>query len=283
MTDENSFYRKEQEKIILINTWFKIFLISSITGTILYKIVVSTFDLSAFNFSDLLSLLLAIFSIGLSVMFYVKADETSNRFYDNTHKFTQEVSIILGRIEAGFGERLKHIDEGYGKIEGYFYSKPGESNKQQIQKNREEVKKVEEEKDMIIQDLLEKTKLQDKEKQTFIEKLRKKDMELEKTRHDLFRLQEFNEKKLTLSEYQGIQSRVLKYFNEVIIGREIFKNTKSTSDFILKFNENLNSFNPQWIRDLIRLGWCSINGQINKKGAERLFRELESFMEEIPF
>ena len=39
-----------------------------------------------------------------------KATDTSNNFYDNSYKFTKEISEILGRIEAGFGEKLKHID-----------------------------------------------------------------------------------------------------------------------------------------------------------------------------
>ena len=37
-----------------------------------------------FNFTDLLSLLLAFFSITISIVFYLKAGETANQFYDNT-------------------------------------------------------------------------------------------------------------------------------------------------------------------------------------------------------
>jgi hypothetical protein len=69
--------------------------------------------LSEFNFSDLLALFLAMFSIALAVLFYLKASETSNVFYDNTYKFTKDVSEILGRVEAGFGEKLQHLNEGY--------------------------------------------------------------------------------------------------------------------------------------------------------------------------
>ncbi len=77
MTKEKVTFRDQSEKILLINTWFRIFLISVIVGTFLYKIIVSPFDISAidfsaFNFSDFLSLILAIFSIGLSVSFILK-------------------------------------------------------------------------------------------------------------------------------------------------------------------------------------------------------------------
>lgn len=61
-------------------------------------------DLASFSFNDFLALVLALFSVALSVAFYFKANEASNQFYDNTYKFTKEMSEILGRIEAGFGD-----------------------------------------------------------------------------------------------------------------------------------------------------------------------------------
>jgi len=173
--EETKSTKKESEKIILINTWFKIVLISSITGTILYKIItfsldITKFDLSKFDFSDLLSLILAIFSIGLSVMFYIKADETSNRFYDNTQKFTRDISEILGRIEAGFGEKLKHIDEGYSKfIEDYYSNgKPLIESKLE-EKENEEIKKKEQDDNKIIQNLIDKSKLDSEQKDMIVQ------------------------------------------------------------------------------------------------------------------
>jgi hypothetical protein len=65
------------------------------------------------RFTDLLTLLIALFSIWLSVSFFHQANNSNNLFYDNTYKFTQDVSVLLGRIEAGFGERLRSLDEGY--------------------------------------------------------------------------------------------------------------------------------------------------------------------------
>ncbi len=65
---------------------------------------------------DLTGTILALFSVGLSVAFYFKANETSNQFYDNTYKFTNNMSELLGRIDSGFGERLRHLDEGNNHI-----------------------------------------------------------------------------------------------------------------------------------------------------------------------
>ena len=74
------------------------------------------FDMSRFSFSDLLSMVIALFSIALSLIFYNKATETSNTFYNNTYNFTSHVSEVLGKIEAGFSERLRHIDESYTRL-----------------------------------------------------------------------------------------------------------------------------------------------------------------------
>jgi hypothetical protein len=89
--------------------------IATLTARVLSGNVRISFATFAFN--DLLTLILAVFSIGLSVSFFQQANNVSNVFYDNIYKFTQDVSVILGRIEAGFGERLRHLDEGYEGLE----------------------------------------------------------------------------------------------------------------------------------------------------------------------
>ncbi len=73
-------------------------------------------SLNEYRFTDLLSMALAIFAIALSVAFYMKADESSKTFYDNTHKFTNRMSEMLGKIEAGFGEKLSQLQVGYDGI-----------------------------------------------------------------------------------------------------------------------------------------------------------------------
>jgi hypothetical protein len=91
-------------------------------SVIAWRIAWSSFslDLSKFDFSDLLAMILAIFAMIISVAFYFKSTDYSNLFYDNIYNFTQKTSEILGRIEERFGERLKHIDEGYGRIQSRF-------------------------------------------------------------------------------------------------------------------------------------------------------------------
>src|SRR5688500_16234653 len=90
------------------------------TGVLAYKIIVTPISL-AMDFYALLSLLLALFSVGLSALFYFKATDTSNAFYDNTYKFSKDIAELLVRIESGFGERLRHLDEGYTRMQDRFY------------------------------------------------------------------------------------------------------------------------------------------------------------------
>ena len=154
---------------------------------IAYKLAISnvTFDFSNFNFTDLLSLTLAIFAIALSVAFYFKATDTSNNFYDNTFKFTKDISEILGRIEAGFGERLKHLDEGYTGLIDKFDGNGVENKTEEIEEAKQEledeklkIKKEVEEKDKILESLLKKAKLNKSEKSEIISQLKEKEEEI---------------------------------------------------------------------------------------------------------
>jgi uncharacterized membrane protein (DUF373 family) len=153
---------------------------------IAYKLAISNinFDFSNFNFSDLLSLTLAIFAIALSVAFYFKATDTSNKFYDNTFKFTKDISEILGRIEAGFGERLKHLDEGYSGLRDKFdggvqvSAEEIESTKKELEEEKIKLKKERTEKDEILSTLMKKAKLSENEKQDVLGKLKNKENEI---------------------------------------------------------------------------------------------------------
>ncbi|MED4063168.1 hypothetical protein [Priestia megaterium] len=99
--------------------WFKIIisiLAASLVGLILWKVINADFNFK-FNFNDFLSLILALFSIGLSVAFYFKATDQSDQFYQNSLKLTKDLSVLLGKIEARFGENLRHLEEGNSRLQ----------------------------------------------------------------------------------------------------------------------------------------------------------------------
>lgn len=175
-------------------SWFKVIAGIILLSLIAYKIAVSNieFDFSKFDFSDLLSLTLAIFSIGLSVAFYFKATDTSNKFYDNTYKFTKEISEILGRIEAGFGERLKHLDEGYSGLVNKFDGSPANDNTEEIEEAKKELETEKEQleqemkqKNELLNELMNKAKLGEKERQEFTDRINQREEQIQKLSSEL--------------------------------------------------------------------------------------------------
>ena len=109
---------QDNNKKNLIPWWVWSTILISFSGVICYKIIISEFNFQ-FDFPTFLSLFLSLFSVGLAALFYFKATDTSNSFYDNTYKFTQEIAGLLVKIESGFGEKLSHLDDAYKGMRDY--------------------------------------------------------------------------------------------------------------------------------------------------------------------
>ncbi|EGB96023.1 hypothetical protein G1E_25776 [Pseudomonas sp. TJI-51] len=147
----------------------------------------TTIDLSGFNFTDLLSLILALAAVALSAAFYFKADESARSFYNNTYHFTKEVSEILGRIEAGFGKQLEHINQSYVGLNDKIDRMPFDPSfiREQEEAKRSEIQEQEAERDDIIQDLMRRAQMDDAEKASMQEKLDALTNELEYSKAQL--------------------------------------------------------------------------------------------------
>ena len=141
-------------------------------------------DISEFSFSDLLALFLALFSVWLSVMFYFKADEGSGRFYDNSYKFTRDMSEILGRIEAGFGERLRHLDEGYSGMLQRFDRLPTKVE-EKVEHAEQVIEDTQLDQKHVIEDLMNRAQMAEADKHAVFEKLQQNNLELERARAEL--------------------------------------------------------------------------------------------------
>jgi hypothetical protein len=157
-------------------------------GVLAYKVVITPIQLSL-DLPTILSLLLALFSIYLSSMFYFKATETSNSFYDNTFKFTKDIAEILVRIESGFGEHLHHLDESYTRMQGQFerYSHPEELERTQEEANQSktELEEKVKERDKLIQELANRAKLHGNERASMLDRLATVEEELNDARQQL--------------------------------------------------------------------------------------------------
>jgi hypothetical protein len=234
-------------------------------------------DLSKFDFSDLLALIMGLFAIAISVAFYFKATDTSNKFYDNVYKFTQETSEILGRIEAGFGERLKHLDEGYAGIRERVERIRVDPVKteQAIKKEEAEVKKREEERKELLEHLASRAKLQENEKEELFKELRQKDRELTTAKEEL----RFLQTRLRRSEkeqnfpLETLPTSAIRYISSTIVqelgGPEVVSHLS-----VWALRRRFNSVKEMFNIDLLKsLELVNKQGELTQKGV-RIFRRI---------
>ncbi|HDI3270754.1 TPA: hypothetical protein PMC30_002212 [Vibrio cholerae] len=259
--------------------WVKAISTIVVVGVISYKIYLTPMSLTV-DFPTLLSLLLALFSVGLAALFYFKATETSNTFYDNTYNFTKDIAQLLIKIESGFGEKLRNLDEGYAAMRSQLQSTPykngdTEETKQKIKGEKQEIEKVIEERNKIVSNLLERSQLEKEEKEKILAELAEKEKELETSQRELNRMN----KRLFIERIKGWESRdnfesgLERYtFSRIIneIGIERILNL-SPIGIKRKVDEILNNVPHQYIDDLERHGYFD-NG-ITSDGVE-FIREL---------
>lgn len=261
---------KKVEKATLWD-WVKAICTLVAVGVICYKVYLTPIELTV-DFPTLLSLLLALFSVGLAALFYFKATETSNTFYDNTYNFTKDIAQLLSKIESGFGEKLRNLDEGYSSVRDYIQnssssSKDIDETKQKIEGEKQEIEKAMEERNKIVRQLLEQSQLQEEEKEAIAQQLAEKEQELEASQKELSRMN----KKLFIErmrkrEEREIDSGMAEYTKDFII-REL------DPDLVVKLppsrirrmiDDILNKAPHQYIEDLERHGFFD-NG-INNEG-----------------
>lgn len=159
-----------------------------------YRVINSDFNinLGTLSATDIVALLLALFAVGLSVAFYFKSSDSSNKFYDNMHKFTQDTSVVLGTIQSGFGEQLKNIEQKSQDLKesvDRYYTSNGADVSEEIAREKaateKQVSDSEQELGKIIETLFEKSKLDDSEKQILKSKLEEKELELKTFQSEL--------------------------------------------------------------------------------------------------
>lgn len=227
------------------------------------------------GFSELLSLILALFAITLSAVFYFKATETSNTFYDNTYKFTSEVSRILGEIQSGFDEQLHHLDKGNeylrDKIDRMNTYPP---NTKEIETEKEELQKKLNEQDEMIETFVQKEQSSSAEKEQFIRELSGKMDEIESLKGQISVLErQLGRHELSHSR-KSVLSRMQRYFatrgiNRLKILPEEFIGL-SIDEVIDMFQSHSHSLNPAFISDLESVGFIMSDGTLSMRGAKFL-------------
>lgn len=132
---------------------------------------------SGLSIDGILSTLLAFFSIFISIFFYFKADETSTRFYNSSYEFMKDISVTLGKIEERFGEKLNNLNDKITHLDNI-------SSERSV-----EIQDEKENKDKIINELMNKANLNEEEKMKFKKEIEEKEEIIERLKREQFRAQ----------------------------------------------------------------------------------------------
>jgi len=207
-------------------------------GLICYSILKNEFSLES-----ILSMLLAFFSIFISIFFYFKADETSSRFYNSSYEFMKDISVTLGKIEERFGEKLNSLNDKITHLDNI-------SSERLV-----EIQNQEEDKDKIINELMNKANLKEEEKLAYKKELEEKEELIERLRIEQFRAQR---------EAERLRER-----KEVIDIRDRWEPSRK---YLFELLENKLEGTTLGQRNrLIELGYLDVNGNLNRdKIIERL-------------
>lgn len=245
-----------------------------------WKLATSEISLSIDNIktSELLSLLLALFAVGLSIALYIKANEVSNMFYDNMYKFTKENSELLGRIESGFGEQLRHLDQGYTGLRDKVDKLPLDlgRTREKVEDEKAEVIKLKREKDELLNELAEKANLQEEEKQKLFSKLRDSETRLSKAESLMRSLQhkmrDANDSEATID---GVLLRAIKHTQRKVIKALNIDDLSTASDEELTNSWNLikDELPRVYIKDLRDGGVLDRSFSLTPKGIQ-FFRDI---------
>lgn len=192
-----------------------------------------------FSIESILSTLLAFFSIFISIFFYFKADETSTNFYNSSYEFMKDISVTLGKIEERFGEKLNSLNDKVSHLDNI------------RTKVNEEIQDKKDDKDNIINTLMDKANLSEEERNQFRKQLEEKDNEIDSLKRQKYKAER---------DARILRRRISRAETEMeripIPPRRMLENLLRTRD---TDNLSLSAFN-----NLFKLGLLDSNGEIDE-------------------
>ncbi len=194
---------------------------------------------SEFSLDSILSTLLAFFSIFISIFFYFKADETSTNFYNSSYEFMKDISVTLGKIEERFGEKLNSLNDKISHLDRI-------SNE-----TSEEIEGKKDDKDSIINDLMDKANLNEEEKDKYRKELAEKEAEIEVLRSHKYKAER---------EARKLRNQIVRIQDEQddfsLPSKELLEDLLRTHD--------TSDINLLGMRRLQKLGIIDADGRINE-------------------
>lgn len=189
-----------------------------------------------FSYESILSLLLAFFSMFISIFFYFKADETSTNFYKSSYDFMKDISVTLGKIEERFGEKLNSLNDKISHLDSFSFEKS------------EEIQQQIDDKDKIINELMDKANLDVTEKENYRRQLKENEAQIE-----------------LLKEQQESANREATYLRAKLAeARESDLLWEPSTEILLKLHERKSTdLSKRTLHRLIGAGYMGMDGTIN--------------------
>lgn len=200
-------------------------------GLLCYRLVKTDF-----SFDSILSTLLAFFSIFISIFFYFKADETSTNFYKSSYDIMKDVSVTLGKIEERFGEKLNSLNEKVSHLDNISSEKS------------EEIREQKDDKDKIINELMDKAHLDEEAKKKYRQQLEDSERQIEILKREQFMARREADRLRLKMESEELQDR-WEPNNKVLMSL---------------LNGDKSNFSIATVRRLKRLGYLDDDGNINE-------------------
>lgn len=238
MTALNKMIELEKEKNKVNPIKLTICIVGGICTIMFMGLLCKRLIKTEFSIESILSTLLAFFSIFISIFFYFKADETSTNFYKSSYDIMKDVSVTLGKIEERFGEKLNSLNDKVSHLDKVSSEKS------------EEIQEQKEDKDKIINELMDKANLDDKAKKRYRQQLAEKERQIE-----------------TLKRQQFDARREADLLRSSIINSSESEEKWKPSNYVLVslLNGDKDKFSLVAIRRLIREGYLDEDGNINEK------------------
>lgn len=140
-------------------------------------------DFTKLSASELVSFLLAFFSISLSAAFYFAATNASTKFYDYINKFNSSTSELLGRLD----EQIKTLNIKQQEIGDRIdrqYLKGREDIDQKSEENEAAISEVEAEWENTLKDALAQAGIEEEQRKALEIELKRKEAELSELREE---------------------------------------------------------------------------------------------------
>lgn len=162
-------------------------------------------DFTKLSASELVSMLLAFFSIALSAAFYFAATNSSNQFYDNISKFNKDTSELLGRVDEKVNSVNNRQDELRDSFNKHYSQQPSDKLVEKKAATEQKIKDAENAWNDLLKGILNSAQVDPSEKDRLENELRSRDAELSELREQSSRLKLRSRRPITRHTKQQIK------------------------------------------------------------------------------